>query len=38
MADLRRKYICTSAVALVETHSFGVTFRSFSVLRWHRIM
>ena len=26
MADLRRKYVCRSAVALVKTHSFGVTF------------
>ena len=26
MADLRRKYVCRSAVALVETHSFGVPF------------
>ena len=32
MADLQKKYICRSAVALVETHSFGVPFRSFSIL------
>ena len=31
MADRRRKYVCRSAVALVETHSLGVPFRSFSV-------
>ena len=31
MADLCRKYVCRPAVALVETHSFGVTFRSFPV-------
>ena len=26
MADLRRKYVCRSAVALIETHSFGFIF------------
>ena len=31
IADLRRKCVCRSDVALVETHSFGVPFRSFSV-------
>ena len=36
MEDLRRKYVCRSAVALVETHFFGVPFRSFSVFWWHR--
>ena len=29
MADLRRKYICISDVALVETHSCGVPFFPF---------
>ena len=37
MTDLHRKYICRSAVALVETHSLGVNFRSSSVLWWHRV-
>ena len=36
MADIRIKYVCRSAVALVETHYFGVPFRSFSVFWWHR--
>ena len=31
MADLRRKCGCRSAVELVDTHSFGVPFSSFSV-------
>ena len=26
MVDLSRKYVCRSDVALVETHSFGVSF------------
>ena len=26
MADLRRKYVCRSDVALVETHSFDLPF------------
>ena len=29
MADIRSKYVCRSAVALVETHSFGVPFFPF---------
>ena len=36
MADLRKKYVFRSAVALVETHSFGIPFRSFFVFWWHR--
>ena len=35
-ADLRRTYVCGSAVALIETHPFGVPLHSFSVLLWHR--
>ena len=35
MADLRRKYVFRSAVALVETHPFGVPF-PFSVLYLNR--
>ena len=38
MADLRKKYACRSAVALVETHSFDITFCYFYVLCWHRVM
>ena len=29
MADPRRKYVCRSDVALVETHSFGIPFCYF---------
>ena len=36
MADLRRKYVCRSAVELVETHSFGVPLRYFYVFWWNR--
>ena len=36
MADLRRKYVFRSAVALVETSSFGIYFHSFSAFLWHR--
>ena len=35
---LRRKYVCRSDVALVETHYFGVNFFSFYVLWWHGVM
>ena len=36
MEDLRWKYICRSDLVLVETHSFGVNFRSFSVFWCHK--
>ena len=29
MVDLRRKYVCKSAVVMVETRSFGVPFSCF---------
>ena len=29
MADLWRKYVCRSSLAMVETHSFGVFFIPF---------
>ena len=38
MADLRRKYVYKSVVALVETYSFGIPFCSFSIFWWHREM
>ena len=31
MADLQRKYLCISAIALIETNSFGVLVHSFYV-------
>ena len=37
MVDLCSKYVCISAVALVETHSFGDPFHSFSIFWWHRV-
>ena len=36
MADLRSKYVCNSAGAMVETHYFGVTFCYFSILWYDR--
>ena len=35
MVDLCTKYICISAVALVEIRSFGFPFRYFHVFWWH---
>ena len=36
LIDLRRKYVCRSARALLERYSFGVPFRYFYVFWWHR--
>ena len=37
IADIPRKYLCRSDIALLDTHSFGVPICYFSVFWWDKV-